>query len=288
MNTCATEGRRELFDLSDQLDPDVARYVLERDRLYALQNSPSEVSKLPDEEYTQQESLRALTEIILRKYTPLVGNMAKRFGRKGRKKEIGISDLKQEGLLGIVRALELYNPEKGSFVNYAKIWINSNLNRYQKNNALTINEPVEIQQIKFRIGKATRGDEEIDPKKISKQTGLSEEKIRWVLEVPEFHFIDIDSISSKGRSFEEVIADHQPSTEDIAAQRELQEIIADYLSALPERERKIMLGQYYEGKNNIEIGREMALSEARIRELQKTVLQKLKKRLPKELSEDRD
>ena len=98
MNTYATEAQKGTFYLSDQLDQDVARYVLERDRLYVLQNGTShlEVSMLPEEAYDLQESMRALTEIIIRKNTPFVCSMAKRFARKGREDEIEISDLKQE------------------------------------------------------------------------------------------------------------------------------------------------------------------------------------------------
>ncbi len=274
MNTYATEGRRELFYLSDQLDQDVARYVLERDRLYVLQNGTShlEVSMLPEEAYDLQESMRALTEIIIRKNTPFVCSMAKRFARKGREDEIEISDLKQEGLLGLVRALELYNPEKGGFVNYASKWISSNMNRYRKNNFSLIKIPVEVQQIIFKVKKAAIKDGNFNYEKTSNEIGVDEETIRYVLEARKIKESDL-SLEETTRVIPRL------SVEEIIAEKELREIVRNCIGTLPEREWKIIISQYFEEKTNIEIGRELGLNESRIRLILTKTLKTLEKRL---------
>lgn len=289
MNQYATEGRRELFDLSGRLDPDVARYVLERDRLYALQNGTShpENSELP-EEYMLQRSMRAITNKILHKYGGLVVNIAKKLARKGKGEEIEISDLKQEGLLGLVRALELYDPEKGGFVNYARRWIGSKMDSYRKNNHSVVREPIDRQRARFRIGTAIRKFGEVDLKDISLETGINEEKVRDILEnQPRIYSIDLGAEINCHPTGEKCLADKisleyfltrpkRSSAERIVAEKELGEIVRDLISKLPEREQRVILGQYFEEKTNEEIGREINISEGTVRNLQSKALKKFR------------
>ena len=186
--------------------------------------------------------------------------------------EIEISDLKQEGLLGLVRALELYNPEKGGFVNYASKWISSNMNRYRKNNFSLIKIPVEVQQIIFKVKKAAIKDGNFNYEKTSNEIGVDEETIRYVLEARKIKESDL-SLEETTRVIPRL------SVEEIIAEKELREIVRNCIGTLPEREWKIIISQYFEEKTNIEIGRELGLNESRIRLILTKTLKTLEKRL---------
>jgi RNA polymerase sigma factor (sigma-70 family) len=63
--------------------------------------------------------------------------------------KVGVwSDLTQEGRLGILRAAETYDAEKGKFGNYASIWIKQKIRSYWQDNRDTVRTPVYVQQSK--------------------------------------------------------------------------------------------------------------------------------------------
>jgi RNA polymerase primary sigma factor len=80
--------------------------------------------------------------IIIRDHMSLVRRMALRLYRPG---HMDLSDLEQEGALGLMRAVELYDPSRGiAFVTYATWWIRHAITRARANKDRTVRVPVHV------------------------------------------------------------------------------------------------------------------------------------------------
>lgn len=154
--------RSHLLSQEDELQ--LAQLVQEGERLYKVRASLKEKLKCEpkDEEWAQQaqltpeelkvklaeadEAKRRLIESNLR----LVVSIAKKYSAKG----IPLADLIQEGNLGLIRAVEKFDPEKGfRFSTYATWWIRRAIARAIINQGRTIRIPVYVAELINKVAK---------------------------------------------------------------------------------------------------------------------------------------
>ena len=212
----------------------------------------------------------------------LVVSVAKRY--QGH--ELPLSDLIQEGMLGLIRAAEKFDYRKGfKFSTYATFWIRQAIQRGLANKARTIRVPVHIGQHERRIARvegplATELGREPTYEELAVAAELEPRQVREVLEAPRASTSLERPVGDEGSSSlgELLPSDAQGPDEQVGDQMESDAVRGAVLD-LPERERQV-IGMRFgldggEPKPLREAGRRLGLSSEGVRKIEAQALQRL-------------
>lgn len=215
-----------------------------------------------------------------------VVSVAKKFRGQG----LALEDLINEGNIGLITALEKFEPEKGyHFISYAVWWIRQSIMKAisEKGRAVRLplnraNELVQIQKARSELVHETDSDE-VDASLISQKTGLDETLVKDLISISQ-DIVNLDaSVKSKDESsatFSDFISSQDKGPEEETVDESLRLEIMDMLSSLSPRERQILEMRYgLNGKKPMslkEIGELYGLTKERIRQIEKRSLEKLR------------
>ncbi|HIV98202.1 MAG TPA: RNA polymerase sigma factor RpoD/SigA [Candidatus Ornithospirochaeta avicola] len=215
-----------------------------------------------------------------------VVSVAKKFRGQG----LALEDLINEGNIGLITALEKFEPEKGyHFISYAVWWIRQSIMKAisEKGRAVRLplnraNELVQIQKAKSELVHETDSDE-VDASLISQKTGLDETLVKDLISISQ-DLVNLDaSVKSKDESsatFSDFISSQDKGPEEETLDESLRLEIMNMLSSLSPRERQILEMRYgLNGKKPMslkEIGELYGLTKERIRQIEKRSLEKLR------------
>lgn len=227
---------------------------------------------------------RARRELIMAN-TRLVVSIAKTYQGRG----LSLADLIQEGNLGLMKAVDRFDPERGVRLStYATWWIRQTIARAAGDSGRTIRLPINQGQ---RWGRLRRLSEELSQKfgrepnleELAAAAGLTSDQVQNTLEAAR-EPMQIDELvgDEEDRPREDLLADTESELPEQATARNLlTEAITYLLSALPPREAAILKLRYGltdgESHSMAQIGEIMGYSRERIRQLQHEALNKLRK-----------
>jgi RNA polymerase primary sigma factor len=273
---------RELFEqaLSDiGLDDPVKMYLKDIGRVPLL-TADEEVDLARRMQEDDAAAKKRLSEANLR----LVVSIAKRYVGRG----MLFLDLIQEGNLGLMKAVEKFDYQKGfKFSTYATWWIRQSITRAIADQARTIRIPVHMVET---INKLTRVQRvllqefgrEPTPAEIAEKMGVSEERVVEIQKIAQ------DPVSLETPIGEEedshlgdFIEDEKTTTpSDSVAFTMLKEQLLGVLDTLTPREEKVLRLRYGidDGKPRTleEVGREFNVTRERIRQIEAKALRKLR------------
>lgn len=223
-----------------------------------------------------REARDAMIEANLR----LVLALARRYRRAG----VPFLDLVQEGTLGLIRAVEKFDPVRDvRFGTYAVWWIWQQIGRAGDQHSALIRTPTHWNQLRRKIARvAQRLESEglrFEREDLAEASGVDEERVAVVSQP----FLCLSLAAPMGdqddRPLEETIASDVRDPEHSVADADLSEQLERALSHLPEREADVLRWRFGTGDRSTltleEIGRLFGVSRERVRQIEARALKLL-------------
>jgi RNA polymerase primary sigma factor len=219
----------------------------------------------------------------------LVVKIAHDYGNLG----LPLLDLVSEGNIGLMKAVERFDPAKGGKLStYAAWWIKQSIKRALANQSKTIRLPVHLVD---KISKIRRvaismseelGREPTD-EELAEEVGISASKLSQLRTVSiRPASLDAPMNEDDGTEFGEIVGDNDAvDPSENLSDKNMQEEITDLLGVLDERERKIINSRFGldggSARTLEEVGMKFGVTRERIRQLQNIALAKLRRALRK-------
>jgi RNA polymerase primary sigma factor len=270
---------KKRLDLGDISADSIQMYLREIGKVPLLKTE-EEMSLARRKEVGDQEAAQRLMVANLR----LVVSIAKKFVGKN----LSLADLIQEGNIGLMRAVEKFDPSKGyKFSTYATWWIRQAVTRALADQSRTIRIPVHMVETINRYQQVARqliqdlGREPL-PEEIASEMGEDVEKIRNLIQISQ-DTVSLDtSVGDEDEDsvLEDFIEDFKNVSPDRAAALQLlREYVKEAIKDLLPREQKILEMRFglSDGVSHTleEVGEEFGVTRERIRQIEAKALEKV-------------
>jgi len=223
----------------------------------------------------------AACEVLVSRYRPLVKSCVRRFQNSPEPYE----DLLQVGYVGLIKAINNYDPEAGTgLAGYALPCVSGEIKRYFRDKRWQVHVKRSLQELRLAARAATaeltqaQGRAPSDAE-LAEQLNISEDELREVRQA-ELAFqsssLDAPLAESDGRaSLADLIGAEDPQLEQVLDM----EAVWKHWSGLPDREQQLLLLRFYGNMTQAEIGEHLGISQMHVSRLLAEALCYLRERL---------
>lgn len=212
----------------------------------------------------------ALRQELVKAWLPMAERLASRFRNRGE----ALDDLRQVAALGLVKAVDRYDPERGSaFESYAVPTVTGEIKRHFRDHMWTLHVPRRVQDLRNRVRFARQDLIQTVPGRaptlaeIAEKAQLSEEDTAAGLEaLDSFTALSLDAElpgSEDGYALRDALGAPDPAL-DVVIDREA---VKPRIAALPERERDILYMRFFGDMTQSRIAEQLGISQMHVSRL---------------------
>ncbi len=260
---------------------------LDATQLYLSEIGFSPLLSAEEEVYFAREALKgnaAARKRMIESNLRLVVKISRRYINRG----LALLDLIEEGNLGLIRAVEKFDPERGfRFSTYATWWIRQTIERAIMNQTRTIRLPIHVvKELNVYLRAARELTQKLDhdpsPEEIAELVDKPIDEVKRMLGLNE-RIASVDTPIGKDadKSLLDTLTDENNNDPaELLLDDNLRENIDDWLSELPEKQREVLARRFglygFEKATLEEVGREIGLTRERVRQIQVEALRSLR------------
>jgi len=261
--------------------------VMDATQLYLGEIGFSPLLTAQEEVYYARRSLRGdqiSRKRMIESNLRLVVKISRRYNNRG----LSLLDLVEEGNLGLIRAVEKFDPEKGfRFSTYATWWIRQTIERAIMNQTRTIRLPIHIVK-KLNVYLRTARElahtlaHEPTAEDIAKVLNVSAKEVSKILKLNErISSVDIPIGNNSDKELLDIIPDRKEASPENELQEEDMKLrIVEWLEDLNSKQREVLARRFgllgYEAATLENVGKEIGLTRERVRQIQVEALKSLR------------
>ncbi|MCS6861333.1 MAG: SigB/SigF/SigG family RNA polymerase sigma factor [Abditibacteriales bacterium] len=228
-----------------------------------------------------QREADALRAQLIKRNERLVRFLAHKFKDKGEPLE----DLIQQGMIGLINAIDRYDPDRGvKFSTYATPTILGEIKRYFRDKTWSVKVPRRIQELNLLVHRiADELTQELGRSptltELAQAVGASEEDVLEALEIGKAYdpiSLDSESSGSDKEDTPTTLEEHVRGQDSTMENWETHLWLKDALQRLPPRERRVVELTFFEGLSQLEIAKELGMSQMHVSRLLRKALARLR------------
>ncbi|WP_163937095.1 RNA polymerase sigma factor RpoS [Paraferrimonas sp. SM1919] len=260
---------------------------LDATQIYLSEIGFSPLLSADEEKYFARKSLKGCLKSrqrMIESNLRLVVKISRRYNNRG----LPLLDLIEEGNLGLIRAVEKFDPERGfRFSTYATWWIRQTIERAIMNQTRTIRLPIHVVKelnVYLRAARelAQKLDHEPSAEEIAEALDRPVKDVRKMLKLNErITSVDTPIGGESEKALLDIIADDDNRAPDHCVQdADIKDSVVKWLFELNTKQREVLARRFglmgYEPSTLEDVGREIGLTRERVRQIQVEALRRMK------------
>jgi RNA polymerase nonessential primary-like sigma factor len=278
----------EIDDSDDDIFvKDETAKTLDATQLYLSEIGFSPLLSAEEEVFFARKALRgceASRKRMIESNLRLVVKIARRYNNRG----LALLDLIEEGNLGLIRAVEKFDPERGfRFSTYATWWIRQTIERAIMNQTRTIRLPIHVvKELNVYLRTARELTQQLDHEPTAEEIAFKLDKpvedVTKMLRLNErISSVDTPVGGDSDKALLDILTDERGDGPELTIQTDdIRENIVHWLEELNAKQREVLARRFgllgYEPSTLEDVGKEIGLTRERVRQIQVEALRRLK------------